>query len=287
MADSTPTARGAAFFDLDRTLISGSSAVDFGLVAWRHKLIPGKALLRDAGGALAFRLAGASDEKSEATRDRLLTAVAGLRQEDLMSLNEEIIPRVLSKVRPESKGLIDMHHEAGRDCYIISASPVELVEPLAQALGMEGGIGTRPATEDGVYTGGLDGPFCYGDGKRIIIEKIAASRGYDLRLSYGYSDSASDLPMLELVGHPVAVNPDHPLEAVAHQRGWPVVVFSRKRKQVVRTTTAAVGAVALATGTYGLGRRHGRVVEVARVADREAAQEDERGALRRALRGIS
>jgi HAD superfamily hydrolase (TIGR01490 family) len=250
--------RGAAFFDLDRTLISGSSAVDFGIVAWRNKLIPTQMLLRDAWGALAFRLAGASDEKSETTRDRILEAVVGIRQDDLLSLNEEIIPRVLSKVRPESKGLIDMHHEAGRDCYIVSASPVELVEPLASALGMEGGIGTRSATRDGVYTGELDGPFCYGDGKRIIIERIAASRGYDLRLSYSYSDSASDLPMLELVGHPVAVNPDSPLEAVAHQRGWPIVVFARRRKKAVALTTAAVGAGGLAAGTYALGRRHGR-----------------------------
>lgn len=253
--------RAAAFFDLDRTLISGSSAVDFGIVAWHNQLIPSSVLLRDAGGAIAFRLAGASDEKSEATRDRMLTAVKGLRAEDLLALNEEIIPRVLAKVRPESKNLVDMHHEAGRDCYIISASPVDLVEPLASALGMEGGIGTRPATVDGLYTGDLDGPFCYGDGKRVIIEEIAAERGYDLRLSYAYSDSVSDLPMLELVGHPVAVNPDNALEAVAHQRGWPIVVFSRTRKRVVKVTSASVGAIALAAGTYTIGRRHGRARE--------------------------
>ncbi len=265
------TSRGAAFFDLDRTLISGSSAVDFGIVAWRNKLIPTEVLLRDAWGAFTFRLAGASDEKSETTRDRILNAVAGLRQDDMLALNEEIVPRVLAKVRPESKGLIEMHHEAGRDCYIISASPVEVVEPLARALGMEGGIGTRAEAVEGVYTGQLDGPFCYGDGKRIIIEKIAASRGYDLRLSYCYSDSASDLPMLEMVGHPVAVNPDSPLEAVAHQRGWPIVVFARRRKKVVAVTTAAVGAAGLAAGTYALGRRHGRLGEVAREQDRISA----------------
>lgn len=270
-ADREP-ARGAAFFDLDRTLISGSSAVDFGMIAWRHDLIPTKVIARDAWGALAFRLAGASDEKSEATRDRILGAVAGLRQDDMLALNEEIVPRVLAKVRPESKGLIDMHHEAGRDCYIISASPAEVVEPLASALGMEGGIGTRSKTRDGVYTGELDGPFCYGDGKRIIIEKIAASRGYDLRLSYCYSDSSSDLPMLELVGHPVAVNPDSPLEAVAHQRGWPVVIFSRRRKKVIRLTTAGVGALGLAGGAYAFGRRQGRRAESADRDDQRATR---------------
>jgi HAD superfamily hydrolase (TIGR01490 family) len=253
-------ARGAAFFDLDRTLISGSSAVDFGIVAWRNGLIPTRDLVRDAGNALAFRLAGATDEKSESVRDRILQAVSGARQSDLLALNEEIVPRVLAKLRPEAKNLLEMHHEAGRDCFIVSASPVELVEPLARALGMAGGIGTRPAVEDGVYTGELAAPFCYGEGKRIAIDALVEERGYDLRLSYSYSDSASDLPMLEMVGHPVAVNPDSPLESVALQRGWPIVEFARRRKVVVRTTTAAVGAGALATGTYLLGRRHGKIL---------------------------
>jgi HAD superfamily hydrolase (TIGR01490 family) len=252
-------ARAAAFFDLDRTLISGSSVFFFGLIAWRNKMIPTGELTRDALNALAFRLSGATDEKSEAVRDRILHAVEGGRQSDLVSLNEEIIPRVLEKVRPEAKGLLEMHHEAGRDCYIVSASPQELVEPLAQSLGMEGGIGTRSTVVDGVYTGELDGPFVYGEGKAEAIGKIAAERGYDLRLSYAYSDSASDLPMLEMVGHPVAVNPDAPLENVAHQRGWPIVIFSRRTKQAVKTTTAAVGAAGLAGATYALGRRHGRI----------------------------
>ncbi len=252
-------ARAAAFFDLDRTLISGSSVFDFGIAAWRNKMIPTGDLLRDAANALAFRLSGASDEKSSAVRERILAAVEGGNQAELVALNEEIIPKLLGKVRPESKGLVEMHHEAGRDCWIVSASPIELVEPLARALGMEGAIATRSEVADGVYTGRLDGPFVYGEGKAEAMEKLAAERGYDLRLCYSYSDSASDLPMLEMVGHPVAVNPDAPLEAVAHQRGWPIVIFSRKRKKVVATTTASVGAAGLAAATYVAGRRHGRI----------------------------
>ncbi len=257
--NTEPAPRAAAFFDLDRTLISGSSPFYFGIAAWRNKMIPTGDLLKDAANALAFRMSGASDEKSSAVRDRILAAVKGGNQEELIGLNEQIIPKLLEKVRPESKGLVEMHHEAGRDCWIVSASPIELVEPLAKALGMEGGIATRSEVKDGVYTGELDGPFVYGEGKREAMEKLAAERGYDLRLSYSYSDSASDLPMLEMVGHPVAVNPDAPLQALAHQRGWPVVVFSRRRKAVVRTTTAGVGAAALAAATYGFGRRHGRI----------------------------
>ena len=254
-----PDANAAAFFDLDRTLISGSSAFYFGVAAWRNGLIPLSDLLGDGTKAASFKLFGATDERSESVRDRILHAVQGIEQADLVGLNEEIVPRILEQVRPESRGLIDMHHEAGRDCWIVSASPQEMVDPLAVALGMEGGIGTRSEVIDGRYTGQLDGPFVYGEGKAEAIEKLAAERGYDLRLSYAYSDSASDLPMMEMVGHPVAVNPDRPLEAVAQQRGWPIVIFARRTKQVVKTTTALGGACALAATTYLLGRRHGRI----------------------------
>jgi HAD superfamily hydrolase (TIGR01490 family) len=261
MADETTRTpvNAAAFFDLDRTLISGSSAFSFGIAAWRNKLIPTGELLSDAVNALTFKLVGATDERSEAVRDRILHAVEGAQQSDLLALNEQIIPRILERVRPESRGLIEMHHEAGRETWIVSASPIELVDPLAKALGMTGGIATRSEVVDGRYTGNLDGPFVYGEGKREAIQTLADDRGYDLRLSYSYSDSASDLPMMEMVGHPVAVNPDRPLESVAHQRGWPMVIFSRRTKQVVKTTTAGAGAAGLATATYLLGRRHGRI----------------------------
>lgn len=251
--------RAAAFFDLDRTLISGSSAFYFGIAAWRSGMIPAWDLVKDAVNAVAFRLVGATDEKSAAVRDRILKGVEGSAQTDLAALNEEIVPAILRKVRPESKGLVDMHHQADRDCFIVSASPVELVDPLAKAMGMEGGIGTVSEVVDGRYTGRLAGPFTYGEGKAEAIEKIAAEAGYQLELCYSYSDSASDLPMLELVGHPVAVNPDGALETLARQRGWPIVIFARRAKVAVKTTTAGLGAAALATGTYLLGRRHGRI----------------------------
>jgi HAD superfamily hydrolase (TIGR01490 family) len=252
-------ANAAAFFDLDRTLISGSSAFYFGVAAWRNDMISLGDLLGDARKAISFKLLGSTDESSEAVRDRILAAVEGAQQSELLALNEAIVPRILERVRPESRGLIDMHHEAGRDCWIVSASPIEMVDPLAKALGMEGGIATTSEVVDGRYTGRLEGPFVYGEGKREAIAKLAAERGYDLRLSYSYSDSASDLPMMEMVGHPVAVNPDRPLENVAHQRGWPMVEFSRRTKLVVKTTTAITGAAGLASATYALGRRHGRI----------------------------
>jgi phosphoserine phosphatase len=159
-----------------------------------------------------------------------------------------------------------MHHEAGRDTWIVSASPHEIVAPLAETLGMTGAIATRGRAVDGHYTAELDGPFVYGKGKMEAIIELAADLGYDLANSYAYSDSISDLPMLEAVGHPVAVNPDSDLDDVAHERGWPVVIFSRKTKQRVAVGFSTGAAAGVALGTYLLGRRHGRIVERARRA---------------------
>ena len=256
------TGPSAAFFDLDRTLISGSSAFVLGIAAWRGKLVPTHQFLRDAAGAVAFKFAGASDETSEGVRDRILGAVKGVRLDDLVALNADIVPKLMAMVRPEAARLLEQHRHAGRATYIVSASPVELVEPLAKALGMTAGIGTRSAIVDGVYTGELAGPFCYGPGKVEAISELARWEGLDLGQCWAYSDSASDLPMLEAVGHPVAVNPDSKLERFAGQRGWPVVVFSKRTKAVIRRTTQGVGAIGLAAGGFAGGIRWARTRSV-------------------------
>ena len=165
-------------------------------------------------------------------RDRILGAVKGMRQDDLVALNAEVLPKLLGRIRPEARRLLDLHRHAGRNTYIVSAAPVEIVESLAHSLGMTAGIGTRGHVEDGVYTGELDGPFCYGPGKVTAMEEIARWDGLDLAQCYAYSDSASDLPMLEAVGHagrrqprrpprpprPAARLADRPLQP-AHQDG--------------------------------------------------------------------
>ncbi len=253
----------AAFFDLDRTIISGSSVFTFGYVAYRNGMLDRGDLLHDLWNVIAFKFAGASDEKSEAVKNRILEAIVGTRVEDLRRLGDEIIPRLLDGVRRESRGLIDLHDDAGRDTFIVSASPIEIISDFAAALGMTGALGTVAKVVDGTYTGELAEPFCYGEGKAIAIEKLAAERGYDLALCYAYSDSESDLPMLETVGHPVAVNPDRALETVAFHRGWPIVEFSRTRKRVITRTTATTGAAAIAAATYLVGRRHGKAAALA------------------------
>jgi HAD superfamily hydrolase (TIGR01490 family) len=248
----------AAFFDLDRTLISGSSAFVLGIAAWRGKLVPTHQFVRDAVSALTFVLAGADDDTSAGVRDRILGAVSGVRVDDLVALNADIVPKLIDRVRPESMRLIEQHRDAGRATYIVSASPVELVEPLAKALGMTAGIGTRSRIVDGIYTGELDGPFCYAEGKVEAIEEIARWEHLDLDRCWGYSDSASDLPMLRAVGHPVAVNPDAKLERVAGEQGWPVVVFHRRTRAVIRRSTQAAGAVGLAVGGFATGLKWAR-----------------------------
>lgn len=253
-----PSGPSAAFFDLDRTLISGSSAFALATAARSMKMMPTHELARDAITAATFKFRGDHDNNaSDNARDRVLGFVRGQRQDDLVALNEQVLPVLLGKIRPEARRLVDLHRHAGRATYIVSAAPHEIVGPLATSLGMTGGIGTRGKVVDGVYTGELDGPFCYGQGKVDAIAEIAAAEGYDLAQCYGYSDSASDLPMLEAVGHPVAVNPDAKLERHARAYGWPIVIFSQRTKTVIRRTAAGVVSTALAAGTFVAGMELG------------------------------
>ncbi|MEP1123108.1 MAG: HAD family hydrolase [Ilumatobacter sp.] len=254
----TGSSTSAAFFDLDRTLISGSSAFTLAIQARKVGLVPTREFVRDAGGALAFKLFGASDDTSDEVRKRILGAVVGQRQADLQGLNAEILPRLMERVRPEAKRLLERHRRAGRDTFIVSAAPQEMVEPLAHALGMTGGIGTRSVVDNGVYTGELDGPFCYGVGKVEAMQSLARWNGYDLAHSYAYSDSASDLPMLDAVGHPVAVNPDSRLERHARRNGWPIVIFSQRTKSVIRRTLSTVATVGVGLGGFALGTQVNR-----------------------------
>lgn len=246
--------RSAAFFDLDRTLMSGSSAYYFAKAAYREGLRPLHRLLGDALNTLVFRAFGVSDDKSEALRDSILESVAGKQAADMIRLTPGVIEEILPLIRPEAQALLDMHEAAGRDVYIVSASPVEIVGELARALGIAGGLGTVSEIVDGVYTGRLVGPFLYGEGKAVKMREIAAEHDYDLQDCYAYSDSGSDLPMMQLVGNPVAVNPDRALQSVAHRRGWPVVAFNAAGKRRRRALVSGGLSVVTAAAGYVLGR---------------------------------
>lgn len=248
----------AAFFDLDRTLMTGSSAYHLGRACHRAGLMPWHRLARDAGRAFAFKLFGASDETSEALRDRLLASAAGHSAETFRELAPSVVEAILPRIRPEAQALLEMHEQAGRDTWIVSASPAEIVAEVAKALDLTGGLGTVSEVADGLYTGRLAGPFCYGEGKAEAIRGLVAERGYDLTACYGYSDSASDLPMMQLVGNPIPVNPDRGMMAVAHRRGWPVVELARTRKLVLGWSAAGSAAAGTAVAGYVAGRVHQR-----------------------------
>jgi HAD superfamily hydrolase (TIGR01490 family) len=248
----------AAFFDLDRTLIAGSSAFVFARAARDAGHIRIQDFAVDIVRALRFRFFGSSDESSTGVRDRILAGVGGVKQSELVALNEVVLPELLGLIRPEARALLEQHHQAGRETWIVSASPVEIVEPLATALGMTGGIGTIGEVDNGVYTGRLAGPFCYGAGKAEAIAALATERGIDLSASWSYSDSMSDVPMMELVGHAVAVNPDSELASLARERGWPVVIFAQRSKMLIRRSTSASLVAASLVLAYSLGLRQGR-----------------------------
>lgn len=256
----------AAFFDLDRTLISGASAFPFGIEAWRQDLASNAELAKWGLAALIFKFLGDKGNTSDEVKGAFLNRIGGSSVAALEGVASAVLPGLVSRVRPESRKLLKMHGEAGRDTWIVSASPESLVTPLASSLGMTGAIATKGKVVDGHYTGELDGPFVYGAGKSEAIEALVEDRGYDLELCYAYSDSISDLPMMEMVGHPVAVNPDSELDTVARERGWPIVIFARKTKRAVAFSGAGSGAMIATALAYLLGRRHGRLASLAEIA---------------------
>jgi HAD superfamily hydrolase (TIGR01490 family) len=250
-AEDPPAARGAAaaFFDLDKTLIEGSSAFQFGRAAYRAGLLGRRQLLSDALANIQFRLRGATDEDSLALRDRISASLEGTRVRDLERLGTDVLAGILPRVYPQMLALAHEHQDAGRRVYIVTAASQELAEILARVMTFDGAIGSNLSeVVDGVYTGKPTGVFVYRAGKAQAIEELAAREGIDLAASYAYSDSESDLPMLRAVGHPVAVNPDVKLARVARAERWQVLRFDRLSR---RLKTAAALAAAAAAGGVG------------------------------------
>jgi HAD superfamily hydrolase (TIGR01490 family) len=232
---------GAAFFDLDKTLMEGSSAFHFGRAAYRAGMMTRGQIVRDAWENVKFRLNGSTDEGIDALRTRVLEAIAGQRWVDLARLNPDVLSGILPRVYPEVLKEAWDHQDAGRPAYIVTAASQEMADMLAHVLVLDGGIGFRSELKDDVYTGRAAGPFTYREGKAQAVRELAEREGIDLGDSYAYSDSESDLPMLRAVGHPVAVNPDSELERVARQEGWRVMRFDRLRRRL----QIGLGALAL------------------------------------------
>jgi HAD superfamily hydrolase (TIGR01490 family) len=246
---------GAAFFDLDRTLMAGSSAFEFARAAYKSGLVPRRALVGDALANLAFRLKGSTDASTDAVRERVGQALAGLRQRDLLRLGPPMLAGILPRVYDQMLRVAYEHQDAGRPVYICTAASAELADMLAVVLRFDGAVGTRPEVVDGAYTGRIDGPFVYREGKAQAVRELAAREGIDLAASYAYSDSESDLPFLRLVGHPVAVNPDAPLARVAREEGWEVVRFETLGRRLKLLGAIVVAALAGSVSSAFVRRR--------------------------------
>jgi HAD superfamily hydrolase (TIGR01490 family) len=240
---------GAAFFDLDKTLIEGSSALHFARAAYRAGMVSRRQLARDGWANVKFRLNGSTDAGTDELRQRILDAIAGQRQVDLARMGSDVLAGILPLLYREVLEEAYAHQDAGRPAYIVTAASQELAEVLAHVLVMDGGIGMQSEVRDGVYTGRPAGPFTYREGKAVAIRELAERDGIDLTESYAYSDSESDLPMMRVVGHPVAVNPDRALERVARAEGWRIMRFDKLGRRL--RWLAAIGSVALVGGGGG------------------------------------
>jgi HAD superfamily hydrolase (TIGR01490 family) len=254
----------AAFFDLDKTLMEGSSAFQFGRAAYRRGMMSRRQLARDVWANIKFRLEGSSDEAIDELRDRVFESIAGQRVVDLARLTPEVLAGVLPRLYSQMLHVAWEHQDAGRPVFIVTAASQEMAAMLAHVLHFDGGIGSRSEVRDGIYTGRPAGPFTYREGKAEAIREVADAQGIDLSVSYAYSDSESDLPMMRAVGHPVAVNPDSALERVAREEGWQIMRFDklgrRLRIGALATGAALVGggggyAAARLRPRKGLGRR--------------------------------
>jgi HAD superfamily hydrolase (TIGR01490 family) len=216
----------AAFFDLDKTIISRSSSLALGRPLYRAGLVSRGQLMRGAYAQLVYLLVGADEERMERLKEGMLRLTKGWDRGQVELLVQEVMLEVIDPyVYQEALDLIAEHQAFGRRIYIVSSSPEEVVRPLARHFGVSGVIATRAAVgPDNRYTGELEF-YAYGEQKAEAIRQIARRSRLDLAKSYAYTDSITDVPMLEAVGNPVAVNPDRELRHVAEERGWEVRIF--------------------------------------------------------------
>ena len=250
------TGRTAAFFDLDKTIIAKSSTLAFSRSFYAGGLINRRSVLRSAYSQFVFLTGGADHDQMQRMRDYLSALCAGWDVQIVKDIIADTLHNIVDPlVYDEAVGLIEEHHMAGRDVVIVSSSGSEVVEPIGRMLGADRVIATRMVIKDGRYTGEIEF-YAYADQKAAAIRELADREGYDLANCYAYSDSATDVAMLEAVGHPVAANPDRALRRIAAERDWPVVTFSKPvtlRKRTLEARPSTLAAVAVGAGFAAAG----------------------------------
>ncbi|APE22432.1 MULTISPECIES: HAD family hydrolase [Streptomyces] len=272
--------RTAAFFDLDKTVIAKSSTLTFSKSFYRGGLISRRAALRTAYIQFVFLAGGADHDQMERMREYLSALCKGWNVAQVKELVAETLHDLIDPIiYDEAASLIEGHHAAGRDVVIVSTSGAEVVEPIGEMLGADRVVATRMVVgEDGCFTGEVE-YYAYGPTKADAVRELAASEGYDLSRCYAYSDSATDIPMLEAVGHPYAVNPDRALRREAVAREWPVLAFEKPVRLKQRlpefrmpprptlVAAAAVGAAAVGAGLVWYAARRRQAALTHRLAD--------------------
>ncbi|GAB2478745.1 HAD family hydrolase [Jatrophihabitans fulvus] len=254
----TDARRTAAFFDLDKTIIAKSSVLAFGRPFYQGGLINRRAVLRSAYAQFVFALAGADSDQIERMRAYLTSMCAGWDVAQVREIVAETLHDIIDPiVYDEAVDLVTMHKAAGRDVVIVSTSGEEVVAPIGAMLGADEVVATQMVVADGKYTGEIS-RYAYGPEKAKAIRELAEQRGYDLASCYAYSDSATDVPMLETVGHPYAVNADRALRKVAAERNWPLLAFSnavplRERMRGFRPEHPMLSAGVVGAGTVAAG----------------------------------
>jgi HAD superfamily hydrolase (TIGR01490 family) len=225
----------AAFFDVDNTILRGSSSFLFGKAAFKRKFFSRKDFVNFAWHQARFIARGETAKTMNEIKDRALGLIAGHRVEELSVLTDEVYDDYISpKLWPETVRIAQQHVKDCREVWLITAAPIEIAEVIALRLGFTGGLGTIVERKDGVLTGRLDGKPLHGKAKYKAMKHLAAERNISLKRSYAYSDSVNDLPMLTHVGHPVAINPDKFLRTHAKAAGWKILDFKKRELRANR-----------------------------------------------------
>ena len=269
MTDETPpteAGRIAAFFDLDKTVIAKSSVLAFSRPFFDQGLLNRRTVIENTYAQFLYLLSGADHDQAQRMRAYIAAMCEGWNVEQIKSIVAETLHEIVDPlVFREAADLIADHKLRGHDVVVISASGEEVVTPIAEALGASHSTASRMRIVDGRYAGELEF-YCFGEEKVTAMKELAERYGYDLARSYAYSDSSTDIPMLQAVGYPRAVNPDRALRRVAAERGWPVLTFVKPvpllRRLTIRgrgllTVGMIVSATALLAGaaTYSALRR--------------------------------
>jgi HAD superfamily hydrolase (TIGR01490 family) len=243
---SAPDLTAAAFFDVDNTIMQGASIFHLARGLHRRKFFTTKDILKATWQQLYFRVAGVEDAEHIANaRASALAFIAGHEVRELEEIGEEIFDEHMAhKIWPGTRAIAQWHLDRGQRVWLVTAAPVEIATVIARRLGLTGALGTVSAHVDGVYTGELVGEMLHGEGKAAAIREIAEREGLVLDDCYAYSDSSNDLPMLSVVGHPCAVNPDSALRSHARANGWRIRDYRTGRKVAVAGGRGALAAAA-------------------------------------------